>query len=110
MADGHRFASPDQLGAARAEAPPAPTGQVARLAGSRAVPALHGQDTEAVADTDWTVDKRLSKRRLRGCQQRIVEAEIDARRLEVTPEEICVLERRDADIPGLAHAGRSRFS
>ena len=43
VADGDRFATPDQLGAALAEMPPAPARQLARLAIRRAVPALHRQ-------------------------------------------------------------------
>src|SRR5579863_6154584 len=48
--DGDRFAAPNQLGAALAEAPPAAKREFTRLAGRRAVPAFHREDTEPIAD------------------------------------------------------------
>ena len=45
-----RLAAPDQLGAALAEAPPAPAHEVGRAPVGGAVPALHRQHREAVAD------------------------------------------------------------
>jgi hypothetical protein len=49
-AHGHRFAAPDQLGPAPPEVAPAAHGQLRGLPGRGPVPALHGQDAEAVAD------------------------------------------------------------
>ena len=49
VAHGGRLAAPDELRAGEAEVPPAAAGQLGRVAVGRAVPALHGQDAEAVA-------------------------------------------------------------
>src|SRR6201988_92708 len=108
VADSDGFAAPNQLGAARTEALPAAARQLARLARGRAVPAFHWQHAEAVADADRAVNERLRERRLGRRDQRIVKAEIDARRAQMPPEKVRRLERRDADIPRVAHAWRSR--
>ncbi len=107
---GDGFTAPDELGAARAETLPAAAGQIARLASGRSVPPFHRQDAETVADPHGAIDERLSKRRLRRRHERIVETEVDSGRFEVVPEEGRGLERRDADVPRLAHACRSRLS
>jgi hypothetical protein len=44
----HCFAAPDHLRAALPEPLPAPSREIRRIAVGRAVPALHGQDGEAV--------------------------------------------------------------
>ena len=73
-------------------------------------PTFHRQDAETVADPHGAIDERLGKRRLRRRHERIVETEVDSGRFEVTPEEGRGLERRDADMPRLALACRSRLS
>jgi hypothetical protein len=52
VADGHRFAAPDQFRPALAEMFPAADGQLGRLAVSRPVPAFHRQNAEAIADLE----------------------------------------------------------
>ena len=71
MLDGDRLAAPDQLRAADAEALPAAARQVARLAVERAVPALHRQDAEPVADADAVELERARERRRRPALSRV---------------------------------------
>ena len=78
MTDGHGLAAPNQLGAAPAEVLPAPDRQVARLAVGRAVPALHRQHAEPVADTHAIDLERLRERRCGRRRQLAIEAEPDA--------------------------------
>ena len=83
-AHGHGLAAPDQLGPARAEAPPAPQRPLAGPAVGFGVPALHRQDAEAVADGASADDERLGQRAVR--LQVGVERRLDAKRPH-SPEE-----------------------
>src|SRR5437870_1815784 len=82
VADGHRFSAPHQLGAARAEIPPAAVRQVARLALARAVPSFHGKNAEAVADAYSVHLKRSRERRSWRLRALIVKRDVDV----VAPE------------------------
>ncbi len=64
-ADGDRLGAEDQLGAAQAPALPAPPGEFGGPAVSGTVPALHGQDREAVADGAAVELERPGERRRR---------------------------------------------
>ena len=65
VADGDRFAAPDQLCAAAAEVLPAPPHQIGRLTIAAAVPAFHRQDAEAVAERFAVNPVGLRQRRIR---------------------------------------------
>ena len=65
VAHGDRLAAPDQLGPAQAEVPPAPPRQVGRPAVDGAVPALHRQDGEAIADGAGRAPSGLGQRGVR---------------------------------------------
>src|SRR5690606_5804466 len=94
--DGHRLAAPDQLRAARAEAPPAPDRELARLSVARPVPAFHRKDAEAIADAEAVALERTGERRGAGRREYLVERQIDARRREMRAQRLGRLERRDA--------------
>src|SRR5262249_11106137 len=72
-ADRDSLAAPDELGSARPEALPAAARQLARSAVARAVPALHRQDGETIADGRAVHFARLGQRRFRAMTQRLVE-------------------------------------
>ena len=50
LPNSHRLPAPDELGPTPAKVLPAPAGQEGRLAVLSSVPALHGEDAEAVSD------------------------------------------------------------
>ena len=101
--DRHGLAAPNQLGAAPPEVPPAPARQFARLAARRAVPALHRQDAEPVADRDAVDGDGLGERRAIGRRKLIVEFERNGRPIEMRAKRRRRLERRDPRIGRLAH-------
>ena len=98
-----RLAAPDELRAGEAEVPPAAAGQLGRVAVGRAVPALHGQDAEAVAGAQAVGLERAGEGGVGGRRERVVEGERDAARLEVPAEGLGGAERRDANPAWIRH-------
>ncbi len=83
---GRRLAAPDELRPARAEPPPAPPRQLARRALGRAVPALHGQDAEAIRHPQAVLLERPAEGRRARRRQRLVEGQSGTTRLQVPAE------------------------
>ena len=94
-ADGDRLGAEDQLGAAQAPALPAPPGEVGGPAVGRAVPALHGQDGEAVADGAAVQRERLGERRVGARPHLGVERQLETERLAVAQQRLYVLNATD---------------
>ena len=102
VSHGHGFAPPDQLRAAHAEVSPPPPRQIARLASGRAVPPLHRQNAEAIADPYGARRDRLRQRRFTA-RQFIVEIERDSARHEVRSERRRRLERCNPRVRRVRH-------
>ena len=115
-ADGDRLGAEDELGAAQAPALPAAPREVGGTAVGGAVPALHRQDGEAVADRAAVQVERLGERRLRARLHRVVERQLDVERLEIAQQRRCIVYATNVahvslfpSFPGAAHAlGSSR--
>src|SRR5262249_9737843 len=73
VADSNGFPTPNELGPAGAEALPAPPCQLAGPAVARAVPALHRQDGEAIADGDTVHNARPGQGRVCAVKQFLIE-------------------------------------
>ena len=110
VAHGRGLAAPDQLGAGEAEVPPAAAGQLGRVAVRRAVPALHGQDAEAVAGPQAVRLEGASEGGVGGCRERVVEGERDAARVEVPAEGVGGAEGGDANPAWVGHVLAPGFS
>jgi hypothetical protein len=85
VADGDGLAAPDQLGARAAEVAPAPLGELGRLARLGAIPPLHRQDAETVADAQAVGFERL-RERAPGRGERLIELERNPSRLQMAAE------------------------
>ncbi len=96
---GHGLASPDQLGAAEPEVPPAAEENLGGGAVGAAVPALHRMDAPAVADGPTAERERLGERRAGGGgERRVVERNRRGERGEVRAEFVNGAEPSDAGI------------
>jgi len=93
VADGHGLAAPDQLGAAPAEVPPSLAGQAGGAAILGAVPALHRQDREPVADRPGPGLARASERGVGPGLQLEVDRQVDAERTRVVSKVVDGLDR-----------------
>lgn len=102
------FAAPDQLGAARAEIPPSPSREVARLAVRRPVPAFHRKDAEAIAHQNAVDRQRIGERGGCGWGELGIEPDPDSGSLEMCPKRGGVLEGGDPRIRHAAHQTVSR--
>jgi hypothetical protein len=98
FADRDRLAPPHELRSTGAEVPPAARGEIARLAIGRAVPALHREDAEAIADVDAVALEWAAERRMAAGRELRVETEIDAGAHQIAGERVGRLEGREAGI------------
>ena len=96
--DGHRLASPDQLGAAPAEGAPAPLDQVRGPPVGGAVPSLHGLHAEAVAHGAAVRKGQRLRQRPGGIALGEGKLFGDAELVQVLGELLCGLQRCDATI------------
>ena len=96
LADGDGLAAPDQLGARSAEAEPPPESQLGGRAVGIAVPALHRQDREPVADRPAIDDHRLRQGGVGAVGDVVVERDLGAAMRERLAESVGGLEGGDA--------------
>ena len=105
VANRNRLASPDQLGAALPEAPPAAHGEVAGFALPGPVPAFHRENAEPVSDGPAFEPARPGQRRFGARFQSFVKLELNAQRGKAPAERLRRFERRDSHVgDGLTHA------
>ena len=87
VAHGGRLPAEDQLGAAEPEPLPAPERQLGGMAVERAIPALHRQDAEAVAEREAARQRvGLRQRRVRPGLHLLVKGQLDPQLGHVLPE------------------------
>src|SRR5579875_1079830 len=97
-ANGDSLAAPDELGPAGTEMPPAPPRQLAGPTVARAVPALHRQDGEAIANPNAVYFIRLRQRGIWAATQFLIERDGDAQRRQMSAEILCGFKLCDAAI------------
>jgi hypothetical protein len=93
IADGDRFPTPNQFGAALSEVFPPSYREVARLAIECAVPSFHRKNAEPVADGDGVNVEGSRKWRRSGRREHIVELKRDAAGVEMPPQRVGRFER-----------------
>src|SRR5918994_5712817 len=103
---GHGLAAPDQFRAAAAEVAPATDGEIAGLAVARAVPSLHRQHAEAIANANVADLKGTSQWRCPGGSQIAIETKREPFRRQVLRERVGRAHGRDARVTRVAHTAR----
>ena len=83
---GDRLASPDQLGAALPEISPPPPRQFRRTAVQLAIPTLHRQNGEPIADRTSSAQEGTRQRRGEPSIQRLIKRQFNAQRSNMRPE------------------------
>ena len=99
-----RLAAPDQLAAARAEAPPAPHRVFARAPVALPVPALHRIEREAIADFHAGDFDRRGEERGRPASHDVVARHVEAKRVEMGSKRGDAAEGRELGIFAELHA------